>query len=125
MPSGVHREGYLLIDNRNSPGVPEELVRASGLLAPTVPAGQMYESATKTCKHCGTVVVLNPLRTRPRNYCRKCDDYVCDNPACSFECVPLKRVFDEHQEQAFRRDNGMSLKAKIAQILRASWALRA
>lgn len=76
-------EGYLLIDNR-----------ASG--------GGMVESATVTCSHCHVVVVLNPLRTRARGHCRKCDKYVCDNPRCNFECSPLNAVLDRLQERAFK-----------------------
>jgi hypothetical protein len=70
MPSKPRREGLLTIDHRNSPGVSAEFVRASGLSAPVVRAGQVFESATVTCAHCNVVVVLNPDRTRPRGYCR-------------------------------------------------------
>lgn len=79
------REGYLLIDH-------------SAVLAPPVPGqvsgGQKYESATVTCAHCGRVVVLNPQRTRPRGFCRKCDAYICDSYECNLECRPLSQVFD-------------------------------
>lgn len=118
MPSGLRREGYLLIDNRDSPGVPDDLVRASGREFANAPAGKMFESATKTCCHCQTIVVLNPDRTRPRGYCRKCDNYVCDNPQCNLECVPAKKVLDVAQENAFRADNGMNLIANAPHILR-------
>jgi uncharacterized paraquat-inducible protein A len=77
------QEGWLMIDNR-----------ASG--------EGMVESATITCSHCQTVVVLNPLRTRERGYCRKCDHYICDNPACHFECVPINKVFDDLQQLAVK-----------------------
>lgn len=75
------QEGYLLVDNRAS--------------------GQgMVESPTITCSHCQRVVVLNPLRTRERGYCPKCDSYICDEceavrVASGFECRPMKQVFDE------------------------------
>lgn len=77
------REGYLMIDDR-----------ASG--------GGLFESATITCSHCQTVVVLNPLRTRARGFCRKCDHYICDNPGCNYECVPIEKVFDDLQNKAFK-----------------------
>ena len=69
-------EGYMLIDNTNSPGVPDAIVVAQGL-PPGAGRGK-FESGTFTCSHCEAVVVLNPDRTRSRGYCRKCDHYVCD-----------------------------------------------
>lgn len=80
------REGWLMIDNR-----------AAGT--------GMTEMATATCCHApcgGRVVILNPDRTRPRGFCRKCNHYVCDNPACSFECMPIEKVFDTLQERALK-----------------------
>ena len=94
MSSLKRHEGYLLIDNRFGPGVSEEMVRASGKDAPIVGEGRMYESATITCSHCHTVVIINPDRSRPRNYCRKCDHYVCDKPGCNDKCRPLNRMMD-------------------------------
>ena len=38
----------------------------------------VYETPTLTCYHCGVVVVLNPDRTRPREWCFNCDSYICD-----------------------------------------------
>lgn len=98
------REGYLLIDNRDSPGVSADLLHQAGKLglAPVVPSGATFESATVTCAHCNAVVILNPNRTRPRGYCAKCDAYVCDTPACGLECRPFKKLLDELQEQASR-----------------------
>jgi hypothetical protein len=70
------QSGVLLVDNR-----------ASG--------GTLLESDTRRCRHCQTIVILNPLRQRPRNWCAKCDDYICDNPGCLIECVPIDKVLDE------------------------------
>lgn len=98
------QEGYLLIDHRNSPGVPRDLMRQAGLDLAGAP-GAVFESATITCCHCNTVVILNPLRTRPRGHCRKCDKYVCDNPACHVECRPFSKAVDDAQEAAARGDN--------------------
>lgn len=88
-------EGYLLIDHRNSPGVPAEMAHATGLPVSLSGPGGVFESATKMCAHCNAIVVLNPDRKRPRGYCAKCDAYVCDNPACGLECRPFKRLIDE------------------------------
>lgn len=96
-------EGYLIIDHRYSPGVSEEFVRASGLHAPVVGAGETFEAATVTCSHCQTMVILNPLRARPRNYCSRCDHYICDNPACNLECLPMRKVLDDLREITFQK----------------------
>lgn len=89
------KEGVLIIENRGAPGPNLEQVRASGFKGFVAGADMrgLYESATKTCCHCNVIVVLNPDRTRPRNYCRGCDAYACDNPACH-ECVPFVRKLD-------------------------------
>lgn len=102
MPSLRRFEGELLIDNRFGPGVTVDFIRQSGKDAPVVGEGALYESPTVTCAHCGTVVILNPARTRPREYCRKCDRYVCDNPLCRTDCRPFDKLIDTLQEQAYR-----------------------
>jgi hypothetical protein len=87
-------EGCLIIDHRESPGLTPEQVQGRG---PVVGKGQLFESATSTCVHCQAIVILNPLRTRPRHYCAKCDDFICD--ACAaFPCVPFAKVMDAVQE---------------------------
>lgn len=96
------REGYLLIDNRYSPGVSPEFVHASGIDAPIVLAGQTFEAATMTCAHCNGTIIKNPLRTRKRGYCAKCDAYVCDNPGCGLECRPFQKMLDIAHAQASR-----------------------
>jgi len=104
MSSLKRYEGYVLIDHRASPGVSEELVRqwhAAGKWTPLVDEGCAYESGTMTCAHCGTIVILNPLRTRPREYCPKCDKYVCGNTVCATECRSFNKLLDTLQEQAF------------------------
>ena len=95
--------GYLMIDHRASPGVPQELIDASGLPFPAVAGGQMFEADTAICSHCGAVVVLNPHRERPRGYCPKCHHYICDNPGCAVECIPFDKVLDDLQNAAFHQ----------------------
>lgn len=112
MKSKKRYEGYLLVDNRASPGVPDGLAISAGM-----PAGSgrgLFESATFTCSHCQTVVILNHLRTRERAFCEKCDHYLCD--ACgvlkaqSGVCRTFKQVVEEVQEQAVRDEqNGLIL----------------
>lgn len=100
MSSLRRHEGYLLLDNTCGPGVTEEFIRRSGKDVPCAGEGRKYESATITCSHCHAVVILNPDRSRPRNYCQKCDHYVCDQAGCAVDCTPLKKVLDTLQERA-------------------------
>jgi hypothetical protein len=72
-------EGELFVDHRASPGLPEDAAVRLGYHPSQVREGVVFESATYSCSHCQTVVVMNPLRTRERAYCRKCDRYICDN----------------------------------------------
>ncbi len=72
------KEGYLLIDHRNSPGVPAEVARKFGFDPRFMGEGSIMEAPTLTCAHCKGSVVLNPERLRKREYCSKCDDYMCD-----------------------------------------------
>lgn len=87
--------GYLVIDHKDSPGIkPEDIpfqLRNSTII--TGP-GQISERDIQFCSHCGAQVILNPLRERPRGYCAKCDHYICDNPICNKECIPLKKILD-------------------------------
>jgi hypothetical protein len=96
-------EGYLLIDNRESPGVSREQVSIAG--APFVPAGMMYESAVYTCSHCQRGVVMNPDRSRERGFCRGCNHVICDScatvMAVTLQCVPFKKIIDDAQEAAY------------------------
>jgi hypothetical protein len=71
-------EGYLMIDHRASPGIPEALARAIGLDPAAVAEGQLLEMATMTCIHCKIVQQRNPLRMRERHNCKKCMHYICD-----------------------------------------------
>ena len=97
-------EGYYLVDHRASPGLPTGFMTGLGFNAPSVAGGAMMECPTITCCHCNTVVIVNPHRTRARNHCRKCDAYVCDNPACNAECTPFSQILDDAEKQALRAD---------------------
>jgi hypothetical protein len=95
------QEGYLLLDNRNSPGVPVELAPDALI----VPGGMTYESATFTCSHCHTIVIINPLRSRPSDRCFSCNHRIC--PGChaalqTSTCMPMAKVFDLLQTAAER-----------------------
>ena len=101
------QEGYIAIDHSAAVPVPDEIMVALGL-----PAGAgrgLFESATYTCSHCQSIVILNPNRTREREYCRGCNHLICD--ACATIkaqtglCRTFEQVIDEtlnkaEQEQA-------------------------
>lgn len=65
-------QGFLSIDNRLSDG-------------------ELTELPTLTCCHCNRVVVLNPLRTRERGYCQKCNAYRCDS---CVTCTPIAQLIE-------------------------------
>lgn len=90
------KEGYLHIDHRASPGTKE------------IPGGSQFESATATCAHCNTVVILNPNRSRPRGYCRKCDDYICDQCQAG-DCYSFNQRLDDKLKQIYRKIQGSIL----------------
>lgn len=75
-------EGYVEIDNRDSPGFTLDQAQAGARtsLLPFLGAGQRFQAATNTCSHCDRVVVQNPLRTRERGHCMQCDRFICDDP---------------------------------------------
>ena len=71
--------GYLMIDHRASPGLPEDVARKSGFLPELAKECKLFEASTLTCAHCKTVVVKNPFRVREREQCFKCNNhYICD-----------------------------------------------
>lgn len=102
MPSLKRHEGYLLVDHRASPGLPDWMLRWMGL--PVKDAQGLIEVATFTCSHCNDVVVKNPERQRERAYCPKCDHYICDGcgairGANGGECKTFNQVIEEVQEK--------------------------
>lgn len=76
-------EGYIMIDHRASPGFTQEEALMFGYHPDHVKAGQLFETKTNHCNHCGTVVIINPERTRERAKCQPCNMYICDN--CGLE----------------------------------------
>jgi len=73
--------GHVLLDQTGGDGgISEELLHRQGILDDSVPVrpGSKAEADTLSCNHCGGVVVLNPLRKRPRTMCHLCMRYICD-----------------------------------------------
>lgn len=77
LPKTSH-DGYLMVDHRASPGIPEDMALRMGLDPATAKGGKLAEYATTGCRHCGVHVIFNPLRTRDRAWCSICDRYICD-----------------------------------------------
>ena len=97
MSSLRRHEGVMLIDNRNSAGISDEQMVALGY---PVGAGRgLYESATYTCSHCCAVVIIEPKRTRAREFCRGCDSHICDPcgimKAKTLACKTMTQIVDE------------------------------
>jgi hypothetical protein len=103
------REGELMVDHRASPGLPDDFYAKIGLAGPSFNGRGLAEMPTMTCCHCNAVVVLNPQRTRERGHCWKCNDYVCDNPACNHACKPFSAVLDEAEKSAYRAQQRLLL----------------
>lgn len=78
MSSLKRHEGYIMVDHRASPGLPDDIARQAGFDPQLCGEGKLFESAILSCSHCRTAFVKNLDRTRERGYCAKCDHYVCD-----------------------------------------------
>lgn len=97
----AQREGYLLIDHRASPGLPEDLAASLGFDPQMAREGRIFEAATLTCWHCKTAFLKNPWRQRERQSCMKCGGkYICDD--CALEArlpdyshTPFEKKVDE------------------------------
>ena len=87
--------GYFMVDHRDSPGVSKELAQQAPDNPVPVGAGCLFESDINTCPHCQRVIVFNPGRTRPHDYCAKCDAYTCDTSPCNVVCRPYLQYLDE------------------------------
>jgi hypothetical protein len=97
-----NHEGYLLLDHRNSPGVPDSVAVAMGL-----PAGagkQIFEAPTYTCKHCQRVVVMNPDRQRERAFCRGCNHRICDPCAAIKSQTLVCKTFDQLADEILTKE---------------------
>jgi hypothetical protein len=108
MQSKRSHEGYLLIDNRHAPGVSEEMARASGKDVIGAGVNGVLEAAVLTCSHCQKGLIVQPLRTREREYCRKCDHYICDDCALvaklnGGKCLPYQARLDRHQNHLLKQ----------------------
>lgn len=95
----MKNEGYLHIDHRASPGLPEVVSIKLGLDPALCKEGKVFEAATKRCKHCPNVVILNPERIRKRGHCFKCSGFICDSCVAKtqetgYVHVPFAQIVD-------------------------------
>lgn len=101
MRTRASQEGYLMIDHRASPGIPEDVARSIGLDPKLAGEGKLLEAATMTCSHCKAAVVKNPFRVRERASCPKCGyHYICDfcaeaMTAADYMHAPFNKVVDD------------------------------
>lgn len=100
-------EGYLFIDHRDSPGVPDEIAVPGGFSSGALGPGKIFECATYTCSHCERVENIDPKRPNGAAYlCRGCGHLLCDR--CGKEkvrtgiCRPFKALVSEFLEAADR-----------------------
>ena len=71
-------DGEVMLDHTASPGFTPDQARQLGLPPHLVGEGQKMHAPTLGCPHCGSAVMLNPMRTRPRATCFQCNKYICD-----------------------------------------------
>lgn len=70
--------GEVFVDHSASPGIPKEQAERMGLDPTLYGEGKTATIPTLGCVHCGSHVIMNPLRTRERGLCLKCNAYICD-----------------------------------------------
>lgn len=81
MSSLSRHEGWIEIDHSASPGIPYNVALSMGYnhnQAQHLAECKVMRAASLSCKHCGGAWVKNPMRIRPRGYCKHCDHYICD-----------------------------------------------
>jgi hypothetical protein len=92
-------DGELMVDHRASPGFTPEQARQRGYPAELVGEGKQMHAPTLGCPHCGSHVVLNPLRKRPRAHCMQCNQYICDIcDAVRYETGYVHRTMNQIRE---------------------------
>lgn len=100
MRSKRGHEGYLVIDSRAADPLPEAFVKQARALKCVMSTGrEQMERPIITCSHCQATVVMNPERTRDREWCSRCDHYICDGCGLARRlnggaCRPFKMVLD-------------------------------
>lgn len=107
MPSLKRFEGELTVDHRASVGLPPDIAKQCGYDPALCKEGGFFEVATLTCPHCKMAYVKNQFRIRPREYCKKCDHYICDfcyadSQMAGYVHTPFEKVAHAAMEAAQR-----------------------
>ncbi len=72
-----------------------EEARAGGW-GKTMPVGsKRFQLKCYTCCGCQRQIIVNPQRERPRNYCRSCDKYMCDDCSLAFKVTGVHTPFQK------------------------------
>lgn len=96
------REGYMLIDQRDAPRLPDDVLRSCGLGDIDMRA-KVVELPTFWCPHCTAHVVQNPKRntvSMPRHFCRKCGRLICDGCHAIMVMTGVHKTFAELADDA-------------------------
>jgi hypothetical protein len=118
-------QGYLELDHRNSPGLPEDFLARRHL--PKEAGRGVYEAETFTCGHHPGVVIVAPERMRrERVTCWKCDRWLCDrcaaiHKATGGDCLNYDAFIAQAQELASRPDDKAAQLA-LANLIRSRTA---
>lgn len=98
-------EGELVIDHRNSPGVPDEILEQAGL--PTGTGRGLFEAPIYTCNHCqqGVTVIVKAFGLREKRFvCSICRKVICEDcakeKALTGVCVPFEAKVEAVLAQA-------------------------
>jgi len=107
MKTKLRQMGELLIENRHAPPPDQRYIERVGkatgklIIAPPMP---VYETRTFTCSHCHGIVIYRPQRNP--HWCWGCDHYICSKCEVVRKikgCMPLNKVLDQMQTEAFRQ----------------------
>jgi hypothetical protein len=71
-------DGEIHLDHRASPGFTREQAERLDVPFELTGEGKQMHAPTLGCPHCGSHIMLNPMRKRPRAHCQQCNMYICD-----------------------------------------------
>lgn len=100
MKSLRSHEGYLLIEPGMGPQLSLEEAAKTGKKIIGAGTRGRVEAGVLTCSHCHRQVLVNPMRTRDRNWCSRCHHYICDEPGCNADCNPRAAFLDNLEKAA-------------------------
>lgn len=91
-----------MVNHKESPGLSPEFLLEIQKAFPgedTLPPNRghgMFEAPIMKCSHCQAMIIINPLRQRPRERCPNCWRNICDkcslNMKLGLACRPYEAV---------------------------------